>query len=788
MKNRTRSIIVVVMALMMIIGLVAAMMAWLVSRPDANAEQVVKNVRQNLRNQGFKTDLADFDFSTSPELRAREAILTNAFLALKAQPFVSYPNLMEMIGNDSAIVVWKQEVLKRDPPSWPGNNDQLTWEEFREILQTNQGAVDAACTDVLAGPIQFDLNAQRGPAMLLPHLANLKRLSLVFGTRAVMELHDGHRDAAWTNLLAQTRLVTAWNPEPVEVSQLVWFDLTRQAYNTTWQMMASPGWSDAQLARLQTEWAGVNFFRNIPESLAFKRAASVAMCEWERQEPHDSHFSLGEFIKETWRHPLSAGPDLKSYWKRADYFRRGSFEDETNLLIFFRDREVEARAAILATNWIQMRALPGVTNQNFFHSKYASRLGASLNLRELGMAMLKRRAGLYGRAAEAETRRRILITVLALERYRLERGHYPSALEELAPAFVHSVPVDFMNGQPLHYRLREDGHFQLYSVGLDGKDDGGILSSRKQRIRAGIDPSLEENSPEIDMLWPLTAAESIVKARREEEQRQRMNREQHQRELTAAMEWEQSSEREARVDRILSEKWEPDPRGMKVDGQPVAEYLRNTQALGTNRPSLSEMLTPRQITTGGEPEDLTFEVPLRYAAVTNIGNLILLVDADPEEVLTSDAGGKVQELSSSPDGSCRLVWHTIYDPMGRHAVQLLLIVSSEQAGEFAGKGPAIAVTTSNLCQFSLESSVYDVERGEIFHGRLADPVGQYTIECLTTNGEHLATLSGSTTNGEFKVIWNLVDDHGHRLTGEPFNSILHLTLPESGRRQTMKGP
>jgi len=105
------------------------------------------------------------------------------------------------------------------------------------------------------------------------------------------------------------------------------------------------------------------------------------------------------------------------------------------------------------------------------------------------------------------------------------------------------------------------------------------------------------------------------------------------------------------------------------------------------------------------------------------------------------------------------------------------------------RSPQIAaITTTNLCQFSLDSATYSVERGATFHARLPETNGLYTIECVTLNGEHLATLTGSTTNGEFKTIWNLEDTHGQRLTGETFNSIVYLTLPDSGRTQTLKGP
>jgi hypothetical protein len=47
--------------------------------PDS-AETALKETRRGLRQQGFKIDLAEFDFSASADLRARAAALTNANL------------------------------------------------------------------------------------------------------------------------------------------------------------------------------------------------------------------------------------------------------------------------------------------------------------------------------------------------------------------------------------------------------------------------------------------------------------------------------------------------------------------------------------------------------------------------------------------------------------------------------------------------------------------------------------------------------------------------------------
>ncbi len=73
----------------------------------------------------------------------------------------------------------------------------------------------------------------------------------------------------------------------------------------------------------------------------------------------------------------------------------------------------------------------------------------------------------------ADTQNALLLTLLALRAYRLEHGAYPATLSALAPGYLQSVPDDpFTLSSPLRYKL-SGGKFVLYSVGPDGKDDGG---------------------------------------------------------------------------------------------------------------------------------------------------------------------------------------------------------------------------------------------------------------------------------------------------------------------------
>jgi hypothetical protein len=160
-----------------------------------------------------------------------------------------------------------------------------------------------------------------------------------------------------------------------------------------------------------------------------------------------------------------------------------------------------------------------------------------------------------------------------------------------------------------------------------------------------------------------------------------------------------------------------------------------------------------------------------------------------------------------------LVWDTTYDPPGRHAVQAELFLNQPEtaeaqlprgaalarlppsmmyrpgleSAEVRVQGPAAPVFTSNLCQFS---HLYDTfnPRGATLYARLPESNGVYSIELKDPAGNHIITLKGTTSNGVINEHWNLVDDQGRAFTKQSFDSVFTVTLPDSGRSQTMKGP
>ncbi|GAB4186147.1 MAG: hypothetical protein Kow00105_00570 [Phycisphaeraceae bacterium] len=69
-------------------------------------------------------------------------------------------------------------------------------------------------------------------------------------------------------------------------------------------------------------------------------------------------------------------------------------------------------------------------------------------------------------------RREGVMTGVALELYRRQHGAWPDSLDALVPRYLPAVPVDRLTGKPVRYKVTDAGPV-VYSVGVDGDDDGG---------------------------------------------------------------------------------------------------------------------------------------------------------------------------------------------------------------------------------------------------------------------------------------------------------------------------
>ncbi len=76
-----------------------------------------------------------------------------------------------------------------------------------------------------------------------------------------------------------------------------------------------------------------------------------------------------------------------------------------------------------------------------------------------------------------DTQLALLRTEIALRAYSLEKGKLPRTLSKLVGTYLSQLPVDPYSREPLVYYRRRDKKYVLYSVGPNGRDDGGLPHS-----------------------------------------------------------------------------------------------------------------------------------------------------------------------------------------------------------------------------------------------------------------------------------------------------------------------
>ncbi|CAA6676560.1 MULTISPECIES: hypothetical protein [unclassified Lentimonas] len=122
-------------------------------------------------------------------------------------------------------------------------------------------------------------------------------------------------------------------------------------------------------------------------------------------------------------------------------------------------------------------------------------LEAKRNYRILTCILMPTTYHVQMRMTQCEARDRLAQTGLALSAYHAEHNSYPHSLSDLVPSYLSELQLDPFSEAPLVYQWLEGG-YQLYSVGVNGLDEGGV-----ERVDADID--------EGDLIW--TGAGSVLK-------------------------------------------------------------------------------------------------------------------------------------------------------------------------------------------------------------------------------------------------------------------------------------
>lgn len=479
-------------------------------------ESQVESYKKMLRAKGEKLELGEvLPPPVPPESNSVNAV-QDAF-RMFGSGSDNIPDAMKMVAPGKAMIGWLQPDVRG---SGTGSDFTNSWDEFAAGIAANRPVIESL-HEVLERPrLDFQLNYKKGIALLLPHLAPLKQAAQKLEAAAICDLHNGDTGAAATNILTLLGLVQRNAAEGLLISHLVRIAMTAIAVTPTWELLQATNVTDAQLAAVQKGWEQMNFFRDAENTFVMERVWMTETIRKSRasHEGFQETFGRSASMSSSGSSPGSGGwswpLDLEEITERprlaiGEVMWRSSWSYSDEL------RALQSGQIIVET----LRTMQ--TNQSQFYKADYDAMTARLSAvgitnageafsRALRIPDFREFFGEFssaiGRTLRIESARRVVVTAMALKRFQLKHGKLPGTLNELAPEFFPSVPIDPYDGKSLRYHPNPDGTYLLYSVGEDGRDDGGDPTN----TASGNSSLYWQNNHARDWVWPQPATHEEI--------------------------------------------------------------------------------------------------------------------------------------------------------------------------------------------------------------------------------------------------------------------------------------
>ncbi len=415
-----------------------------------------------------------------------------------------YGGMKKVAPGKAAVVV--------DQPDLRSYDSTNSWEDVQEAVAQNADAF-ALLHQIIKKP-NFDvgIHYEKGfddlgyTNLLLPET---KAVAMRLGVAALNNLHQEDTASAVENVRATLAIANGMRQERLLISELVRIAIAAIAVPNMWEILQSTNVTDSQLAVLQKDWTDLEFLHGGLNAYEVERVVgNITADKWRRTDSMFAHL-----VQEPpqWANvpKLTALDRLKLKYRLFRWRYWWSYEDELRQLkgeqlILETFRRAQTNDVLLSIrNELQsdMASLPIPTNDNI----YVWFAPMEIDFHFVLSADVPSSAKTFEQVIKMEIERRLVVTATALRRYQLKHREYPAALDTLVPEFLPAVPRD-LDGKSLRYRLNADGSFTLYSIGDDGKDDGGDPTPPEERKSSTLWYSGR------DWVWPQPAtAEEIQK-------------------------------------------------------------------------------------------------------------------------------------------------------------------------------------------------------------------------------------------------------------------------------------
>jgi hypothetical protein len=271
----------------------------------------------------------------------------------------------------------------------------------------------------------------------------------LLGLCACVALQNGKADESLEAIRATLRLVKTLKGAPSIANLMERTAIQLQALRHLQLLIQHARLTDSQLDDLQRAMRESPLEGELPIAWMGERAECYSLC-------YVPQFALIQSTDVSDATTIESDRNGKGIWRA---------EDAAQMLVFL-------------TEAIRISRLP--YPESFAQVDRLSSVWESLENRLLGKRRFKLAnlflpgvlSGTLVLQARAMATRDVVDCLLAIKRHELQHGTPPASLRELVPNFLPDVPLDPFDKNPLRYR-QSDGKCAVYSIGVNGVDDGG---------------------------------------------------------------------------------------------------------------------------------------------------------------------------------------------------------------------------------------------------------------------------------------------------------------------------
>ncbi|MEX2174088.1 MAG: hypothetical protein WD872_06980 [Pirellulaceae bacterium] len=333
----------------------------------------------------------------------------------------------------------QQTTLAADDPS--GQLAQA--EQFLAKYDATVAATLAAARE--SGECRFPVQFEQGVAMLLPKVQKMRGVARLLSLRTQVAMARGDAPAAIESVEATFAASRAMENQLTLVEHLVSLAIAGVAIQNVESLLNEMDLTDEQLVQLQAAVERADLRGGLTTGMLGERG--MGYHAFHHMEQMTSRNNAGAMAPPGEGH-LSRPVDCKFYLETVRQLVEASREPMPQALRQAQQAELNVKAVIGVGN--------PLTKMNYM----------------LTAMMMPAGTAAFAANARGQAQFQLLRCAIATRRYQQKHATDPPALAQLVPEFLPSVPLDPFDGQPLRMKT-SPAEIVLYSIGKDGKDDGG---------------------------------------------------------------------------------------------------------------------------------------------------------------------------------------------------------------------------------------------------------------------------------------------------------------------------